>query len=217
LVIARELGDKRQTSVALANLGSVAMEQGDYVTARSLFEEQLKLSRELGEQRKIASSLMYCGDLAYREGDLATAQSLCERNLITFREQNRIWMIAWAAYVLGRVAFRKGDYMQARAYYREGLIVRSKQSYRLGIFYCLERFAELAIAEDDPARASRLHGAAKIILEKIGHHPSPINLVEFERIEVAARDKLGQQSYEKLSAEGRSMTVEQAVAYALEA
>jgi hypothetical protein len=57
LAIFRELGDRWGIAGTLADLGSLAREQGDCTTARSLYRESIKIFQELDHKRGIARLL----------------------------------------------------------------------------------------------------------------------------------------------------------------
>jgi hypothetical protein len=65
-------------------------------------------------------------------------------------------------------------------------------------------------------RAAKLSGAAQAILETTSFPYEPMDRGEFERHIQIAREKLGNAKFEELESEGRAMTMEQAIAYALE-
>ena len=68
-------------------LGNVAYQQGDYPTARSLYEQSLALFRELGDKRGHGSVLQQPGDMwPISQGDYPTARSLYEQSLALRRE-----------------------------------------------------------------------------------------------------------------------------------
>ncbi|MGH3150414.1 MAG: response regulator transcription factor, partial [Streptosporangiaceae bacterium] len=84
---------------------------------------------------------------------------------------------------------------------------------RLGMARGLEAFAALAAARQQPEQAARLAGAACQLRESLGQ-PTGIG----SRIEVmleVARDLLGASTAAALFAEGREMTADDAVGYAL--
>jgi hypothetical protein len=57
LAIFRELGDRWGIAGTLADLGSLAREQGNYPSAHSLYRESIKLFQELEHKRGIARLL----------------------------------------------------------------------------------------------------------------------------------------------------------------
>ncbi len=216
LAIAREIGDNRAVAVALEYLGGVAFFNGEYALARALCEEALRRLRELGDKLLIASLVADLGEVAYREGDLMTAQSLCEQSMAALMEIHDRYFLPGVFVVLGRVAFQRGNYEQAKAFYYEGLVLRSEAQLKFGIADCLERLAEVALAQDLPERASRLFGAAEELRFRTGYRLPPIDKETNESGVAAAREKLGKERHDSLTAQGRAMTIEQAITYALE-
>jgi hypothetical protein len=67
-----------------------------------------------------------------------------------------------------------------------------------------------------PERPVRLHAAAQALRDAIGKPVAPSRRAEHQRELAAARAALGKQAFAAAWAEGRAMTLEQAVAYALD-
>src|SRR5712691_138994 len=87
LAIFRELSDRWGIAGTLADLGSLAREQGDYPTARSLYRESIKLFQELDHKRGIARLLecFACSAAAQLEAErslrLAGAAAALRQNI----------------------------------------------------------------------------------------------------------------------------------------
>lgn len=216
LAISREIGDKRATATALEALGDVSIMNGDYASAQVPYEEALGLFRELEDRLRIADLLMDLGEVACREGDLTTAQSLAEQSMVIYRELNAKRGIATALAYLGDVAYRRGDFENAKAFYKESLVLRSESQNKYGIADSFERLAEVALAQGFPDRAARLFGAAEELRDHIEYHLPPIYRQEHEKGATSARERLGTETYDSLRAEGRAISLEEAIAYALE-
>jgi hypothetical protein len=71
-------------------------------------------------------------------------------------------------------------------------------------------------ARGDPERAARLLGASEALLETIGVGLQCSDQFEVDRYEAAVREQLDQATFEAAWAEGRAMSLEQAVTSALE-
>jgi hypothetical protein len=84
-----------------------------------------------------------------------------------------------------------------------------------GVAFSLEGLAALN-ARQDPHRAGCLFGAAEALREKIGHPLTPFDQAEYEHEVAGAAARLDAESWAALWAEGRTMSLEQATAYALE-
>ena len=78
----------------------------------------------------------------------------------------------------------------------------------------LAAFGSLATDENDSGRAARLCGAAESLLERIGAVMVLTDPADLERTVAAGRAQLGEEGFAAAWAEGRRMSLEQAVAYA---
>ncbi len=67
-----------------------------------------------------------------------------------------------------------------------------------------------------PERAARLFGAANALLERSGAVLDEVDQAEHARDVAATRAQLDEATYAAAWAEGRAMTLEHAIAYALE-
>ena len=74
---------------------------------------------------------------------------------------------------------------------------------------------QLALALDQFERAARLLGAAEGLWDGLGYPLSAADEVYVEGCRSAARAALGDEALERAAAEGRAMTADQAVAFAL--
>jgi hypothetical protein len=84
------------------------------------------------------------------------------------------------------------------------------------ISYTLEVFAALIAVEGEPERAARLYGAAEALREVIGAPLPPNERPRYEREVAAARAQLDEERFRAAWAEGRAMSMEEAISYALE-
>jgi hypothetical protein len=79
----------------------------------------------------------------------------------------------------------------------------------------LSGLAGLEGAVGQPECAARLFGAAEIALETIGAPLSPADRVEWERAVATIRARLDPAAFQVAWLDGRTMALEQALAYAL--
>jgi DNA-binding CsgD family transcriptional regulator len=130
-----------------------------------------------------------------------------------FRELDARLEIARCQAGIGWIAVASGDFDQAQESLAEALRLNQAGGQRLGIARGLEAFAALAAARQQPERAARLAGAACQLRESLGHGtgigPRIEEVLEF------ARGRLGASAAAALFAEGREMTAEDAVGFAL--
>ena len=117
------------------------------------------------------------------------------------------------------IARADGDLERARRLLGEGLIFSAEIGDGTNVSYYLEGLSSISASEGDPERAARLWGAAEAILEKIEviTYPHAADRSLNEEQLAAARESLDERAWEEAWTEGRAMTTEEAVAYALEA
>jgi predicted ATPase/DNA-binding winged helix-turn-helix (wHTH) protein len=218
LAIKRARGDRLGTAGSLNNLGALAYDEGNYAAARGFFEESLAIARELGDRWRTANFLSNLGSVAYEEGDYAAARTLHEESLQIQRELGARQSIAMTLSNLGVVAFEQGDYAAARTLQEESLAIRRELGERWGIARSLEELAHVALAAALPGRAARIWGAAERLREETGSPLSPRERTHSDPQVAAARSAMGDGSaFDSAWQEGRAMTIEQAIEYALNA
>ncbi len=215
LTIWRELGDKHGTARALINLGWAALRPGDYQLASARLEEALALSRELGDTRGIGFALSGLGEVAMRQGAYARATRLVEESLELRRQIGNKWGVGVSLGTLGWVALRERDWNRAVARLGESLDVRREIGDKSGSAWCLERLAEMAMAQGQAEKAVRVFGAATALRASIGSVMDPVDQPESASELAALRARLGEERFAAAWAEGRSLTMDQAIEYAL--
>jgi hypothetical protein len=204
----------------LHNLGVLALLEGDEARATALLEESLALSRGLDDPEFARTgqilNLGYLAIAALVRGDRPRAQALAEESLARSRAAGFAPGTAEALNTLGWVALEEGDTARAAALLGESLALLRDTGNREGLPWCLESVAAVAGALGHDTRAARLLGAADALREQIGS-PLPANeRARQERYIMAACAQLDEAAWNAAWAEGRAMTTEQAIAYALE-
>ena len=217
LSLLRELGDKWSIASALFILGEVLVRyQEDFERTTDLCQESLGLFRELGDRWGIANALRVLAVVVGYQGDYGRAMELCGESLSLLRELgDKGGGIANSLRILGRVAYYQGDYARALELYKESLILLRELGDKAGIAECLEGLVGVAVAGEKPERAAKLSGAAEALRQAIGALPMPSDRAEYDRSVAKAGSQLGNERYQAAWAEGKAMTLEQAIEYAL--
>jgi predicted ATPase/DNA-binding SARP family transcriptional activator/Tfp pilus assembly protein PilF len=216
LEIYRELGDRHAIANAFHGLALVASTQGDFAATRSLEEECLEIYKELEDRRGIVNSFHSLGNLAFDLGDYASARPLYEKCLELFRELADRYGSANILINLGAVASTQDDYASARSRFEEGLEIFRELGDRQGIAHALEAFASLNAGENKHEKAARLWGAAERLNAEIGSPMMPSDQDELDRNVAKVRAALEEKDFAAAWEEGRTLTMEQAVEYAIE-
>ena len=114
------------------------------------------------------------------------------------------------------MASHQGDYVRAEELHKESLALCRQVGEKWVISLCLEELAGVACLRGEHARAARLWGAEESLREAIGVGVRALYRAEYDCGVAAARAGLGEEAFAAAWAEGRAMTLEEAVAYALE-
>ncbi|HKG53394.1 MAG TPA: hypothetical protein VKB04_03980, partial [Anaerolineales bacterium] len=85
-----------------------------------------------------------------------------------------------------------------------------------GSAWCIERLAEVAVAQGNPEKAVRLLSVAAALRISIGSVIDPVDQPDYQSRRAALRAELGQERFAALWEEGRALALEQAITYALE-
>lgn len=208
-------GNRPEIARALIALGIVVYDQGDDRRAEALFEASLALQRELGDRLGIAHALNSLGCVMNNRGEYKRAITLFEESLTLFRELKVEWGVTYALVNLGRASLYLGRPEQARPLLEEGLALCRSLGNKAIIAECLEGLAGVAGLEGRPRVAARLFGAAEILREMVNAPLAPAERPNYEQTVAVACSALDEASLRRLWAEGRAMTLEQAIAYAL--
>jgi len=117
---------------------------------------------------------------------------------------------------LGFVNLHRGDYAVAKTY----LIEFTRTYYKTGDHYQfgegLLGLAAVAAGIHQYERAARLVGAGEAVHDTIAYVMQAHDRIEIDPLLQITREQLGEERFEALAVEGRAMTMEQAIAYALE-
>jgi hypothetical protein len=110
-----------------------------------------------------------------------------------------------------------GDVTQAKQLFSSALIKRLEVGHdKRGSVTNILFLAGAIAATGDPERAARLFGAAKALLEPMGVGLEPGDQPEYDRDLAVVRTQLDDVIFQTCWQEGRALSIEQAVAYALE-
>ena len=214
LGLARELGDPVVIAGALVNHGATLLELGRHAEALGCFEESLALRRPLGEARAVAVSLACIGWASFVAGDLARARGASEEAVDIMRSNaDRQWVAA-SLHTLGSVALAEGALGRAVSLFAEALADAREMGDRRAAQECLVGLSAVAALEGDDEAAARLDGAAEALFVETGLAPSPV-AVSIRRDQLAAaKDRMGDERWERERDAGRRLSLDELAPYA---
>jgi hypothetical protein len=159
-------------------------------------------------------ALTALGDVARRQGDTSGARQYYEEGLALDRNLGAFpSRIAEVLRSLGELALEQGLAAEARERLVESLTIAAGLHDLVQVAQVLEALARLAApaAGEQQERALRLAGAAAALREQAGQALAPDR-----QVTLTERLALDSGAQETAWADGQAMTLEQAIAYALE-
>jgi predicted ATPase len=214
LHISRELDDTVNVAWALTFMGYAMLK--DTEAAITVTGRGLSLFRELNHKPGIAQALNIIGELATYSGDDDLARRAYEECLAVSQETGETRRIRFMFGNLTFLALHKGDYEHAREWAEQGLRLALEMNNRLDIADSLAGLAGVIGMTGQPEQAVRLLAVWETALERMGAITQPKDRPEHDRNIAAARAMLDTKTFEAAWAGGRAMSLEQAVAAALE-
>lgn len=212
LLLGQQMDHRWLIADSLLNLGGVAAAQRDYPMARARLEEAMAVAKTGDDRWLVAGILNNLGEVARVQGDYEQARRRYEESQVLFRETAHKPDVARSLHSLGYVAHHQGNPDQAERYFRESLAIFQELDNKRGIVECL---AGLAAVRGPTREAARLLAAAEILLKSYGGAWWPADQVAYEHHLAALRATLDKTEFAAAWVEGQAMTLEQAIACAL--
>ena len=225
LEIWRTVDDRREIANALYNLGSsdipallggVASDTESWRRGKANLDEALALYEELGDRLGQGSVLWGIGGLYYFASNEAEAERWYVRSLEHFRAVRNRTMEAWALHMLGSTVLKLGRTESAADMVRHALRHFHEAGDLSGITMVLDDLSAVAVTGGDLERAARLRGAARQLTQSTGTELARMVEEQFEQAtRPNARVSMDAAELERLELQGRGLTLDVAVAYAL--
>jgi predicted ATPase/DNA-binding CsgD family transcriptional regulator len=216
--LARKFNDKLNLAWALTFLGATCIRSViDYEEGLSATKEGLKIFQDLGNKPGIVLTLNLIGELRRIQGDDERAQVAYEECLLLASETGEIRREAMMLCNLGLIAMHRADINEAIQLFRKALL----KSYQLLhdkrlIVSAVLLLADAIAASGELEGAARLFGAADALFKPAGVGLSPNDRPDHERVLATVREQLDDKTFQVCWNEGQALTLEQAVAHALE-
>jgi predicted ATPase/class 3 adenylate cyclase len=205
------IGDLRGARHALQNLGIVADLRGDLDRAKGIFEEVLALTREADDEH-VGVPLHNLASVAWKQGRLSDAEALYEEARSVFEPIGDDVQVAYSWTNLAGVRLYQGRRAEALPPLRRGLLLYEQLRSLPGLAMVFERAALATEAE----RAARLLGQADDLRAEIGERIPGAPDRPHALATSIATEALGQDGFDAAYAEGRAMSVDDAIALARE-
>ncbi len=215
LALARAEDDRACVAWSTAWLGILHSSRGERARGAALLDESLRLFRDLKDQPGLAFAYLNLGNSAIYAGDAARAAPLLNESLSLFRALGDTRYVAIANTMLGLSLTFLGNAAEAAVPLAEGVRGHWEAGDRTYLAYAMMVKAGVCLRLKQPARATRLLGAAGALREVLGGSLAPSTLALHERLVAALHSQLSPAEFDAAWAAGRALTLEQAVAEAV--
>ena len=217
LAIMTEAGDR--WGIFMANLYKawVAMVRGNFEETQTQLKKTGELLKEMPASSEAAAYFyVFMGMYERLRGNYQAARLHYEKALKVYQDFGQKYEENVTRSDLGHTARRSGELSQAKAIYHQTLLYWQDLGSRAAIANQFECFAFIAVAEEDPQRAAKLLGAAEAWRDKIQAAMTDQERVEYDQSMAQLRAMPAETEFNVLWAEGRAMTMEQAIQFALD-
>ncbi len=214
LALFRELGDLHDIAnqlYQLAGLLCAAYEPLPIAEINSLIDESGALARMIGDERLVTEESCMRGAVALMQGDIETAYPLISKGVSFYRKDGDRMQLGLRLTILGKLVTAQGNYDAAEAILAESLDIGRETNDLWTKVLAVEGMIQLAVAQERRTWAVRLCGAAEKLREALGMVMSPLERVPYQRMVTALRTSFDEQTFAKLWAEGRAMSLEAVV------
>ncbi len=212
--LSQQLGYRRGEATALVYLGRSLIAGGYPAEAGPYVDRALQLLHQEDDPTAVAIALLYAGLAAHFTGQFEEACARYGRSVDLCRAAGFRSVGARSLQQLGRSRLELGDIRGARSALQEALPTCLELGDRWVIPIVMGGFAGVAARTGRPRRALRLAGVAHGLCEA-GQFSMPVPVeAELERWLAPARNQLGSVAAQVM-AEGRRMSLAEAVSYAL--
>jgi class 3 adenylate cyclase/predicted ATPase len=154
LLINRELGNRRNESIALGNLGNGWLRLGEHTRSHQYLNESLRLSRSVGDRGTESNTLANLSVLALRQGDTPQALAHAQAALTMATQVQSPIFEAMAECSLGNAELAAGQPGRASAAFQRALEIAVQLDNATQHDACAG-LARVALAHDDIRDAQR--------------------------------------------------------------
>jgi tetratricopeptide (TPR) repeat protein len=156
-------------------------------------------------------SLGNLGFIALRQGNYPAAQERFEESLALRRKIGRPDSVAHALQYLAEAMHAQGEYARARVHLLESVAISRDIGDPRSLANAFRWLARTLTRQGSAARAAKLAGAAATLREG-----STDETADYKAFLETLQKALGEQRFQALWAEGRALSREQAIDYALD-
>jgi len=217
LSIARTNNDVHNSAHALSMIGLNLIIEKNFAEAQLALEESRTLFQQVQDEWGYAYTVMLIGWKSFIQNDLAAALSVTEEAYMLFEKLGERQFMSVTLRYIGVIHVKQGNSKSGLEALKESLLLARQLDIKYEIAAAFYRLGEAAQYLGSPTRTVSLFWAAKTAYDTINSGMWTQGMdAEFETVLARCRAELGETAFEEAVEQGRAMTMEQAIAYALE-
>ena len=209
-----EVGDQRSQADILCCIGTLRLQNGEIELAQEYLDEaQMLFPSDEIDMRvyfQIAKSM-----IALMHGDYEQAHTLLQETLDHAEKLGNRFDYMWAQVRLGYLALRQGNIRKAREIFKETAVVFQKDKVISGVVFTLEGMADLFVDISNPQNAAQLIGWADATRKVIKDPRVLLEQGDVDKVIAACVSEMGEVAFVGAYDEGQVMTLDEAIALAL--
>jgi len=216
LPLAHSQLNKRNTAVALLNLGIMMVLQNKEISKGQAFlEEARDLCDEIYAEWELARSFMVLAITHSQQARYSTASSLYSQAFNLYKKLGDIGFQCVVLRLIGDLEVKQNNLQKAMESYRESLMIAQTVKNKLQIAYNLWGLARAEKIRGNHLRTIPLYMASKNILEDIGAWSNRDDL-ELDEEFASARGTLGEAEFQTTVNGAKNMSTEKAIELAIQ-
>ena len=211
----QEIDDSFGLGMAYIGMVRLAVEKGDDGEKEKYLGKLKQLIRESPGTFQEGLSHLSLGRIESAQGNYAAAKIFLEESRKIFEGTGSVNFELVLRSEIGHIERYTGNLSAAKSIYRETIKDWQMLGNRAAIAHQFECFGFLAIADEQPQRATKLLGAADALREKIQSPMTDQEQIEYDQHVRRLQSMLPDAEFNTFWAEARSMTIEEAIQLAI--
>jgi predicted ATPase/DNA-binding CsgD family transcriptional regulator len=216
LRVATASHDSEAIAQSLAWLAIPLAMSGNLTEAVELAESSLSLARALGSWPSQAVATAALCNILPIAGQPGRAIELGEEGVAISEDRGELWARSYMLVATSQVHWRQGDKQLAEVQARAGAAFKHAIDDRSGLQLLFETLAWMAAEGGAHQRAAIILGSAEHVRKSSGIDVPDAQRQQHERSIALALDALGQRLYDEAYERGLTMTIDDAVVFAVE-
>ena len=203
-------GDTVIRTLSLAELGDIALQEGQFQQAEKLLQECYQLRLKSGERLKAAYTLRQQGVVASELGREAEARQKIEQSLAQVQELQDAWGIGAALIALANLDLKHQRYEAASQAALQGYECYQKANSRLGQVEAIQALAQASAFQDKIEGIRAVVGTVEREREEMNTPVPPNDQPRLDLVLNHLESRLGSQRLKAYLKEGRKIRLDQA-------